>query len=144
VKISRSTNLLMLSCALAGGLMAGTDTNSVADRIQAAASVLTDFRDEGANPAADAAVDPAAAKAKKTRSSKESMAIVTAGAAAGASIGAATKKGTQAIVVGAIVGGIAGLIYDRMTANKDAEAPPATDKAPATDTATQPEPAPAR
>lgn len=143
MKTSRITNLLMLGCVFAGGLMADTETDRIAGRIQAAANLLTDTRAEDPSAAAEPAADQTAVKAKKSRSAKESIAIVTAGAAAGASIGAATKKGTQAIVVGAIAGGIAGLIYDRMTANKDAGTPP-PEEAKQPEAAPQPGPAATR
>jgi len=100
------------------------DVKAVMDTIQSLSGLL-DGLEATANAAApdDSKASAAAgananATATAKRPVKNTIAIITAGAAAGASIGAATKKGTQAIVIGAVAGAAAGLIYDRMTANK--------------------------
>ena len=53
----------------------------------------------------------------KKRSTGKSVMIVAGSAGAGAAIGA-LAGGKKGAAIGAISGGVAGLVYDRMTANK--------------------------
>jgi hypothetical protein len=55
---------------------------------------------------------------RSTRSAGESAAIIGGGAAAGAVVGGIAKGGKGALI-GAAIGGIGGLIYDRVTKDKD-------------------------
>jgi hypothetical protein len=78
------------------------------------------YRDEGVATRARSApvvYDDRGATAPKKRSSLGSAAIIGGGAAAGAAIGAAVGGGKGA-AIGALAGGGAGLVYDRMTKNR--------------------------
>jgi len=61
---------------------------------------------------------PVTAQAPKKRSWQRSAMIVGGGAGAGAAIGA-VSGGKKGAAIGAVSGGIAGLIYDRVTRNKN-------------------------
>ncbi len=90
--------------AAIGAIIAGAE--KTADQSAVAAA-------PGETTAADKTSEPAVAK--KTRSAKNSVILITSGAAAGAALGTTLGKGSKAAMIGAALGGAAGLIYDRMT-----------------------------
>ena len=107
---SGGANPMIDAMGAIGAIIAGAD--KMADEAAAAAPVqaVAESEESAGKPASG---EPVAAK--KTRSAKNSVILITSGAAAGAALGTTLGKGSKAAMIGAALGGAAGLIYDRMT-----------------------------
>lgn len=112
------TKPLIDAMAAIGGLIAGADKPEAAgvETLPDAKSATTTEEPVGEAAAASKSAPNGEPKvAKKPRSAKNSVILITSGAAAGAALGQAMGRNSKSAMIGAALGGAVGLIYDRMT-----------------------------
>lgn len=103
-------NAMIDAMGAIGAIIAGADKMADDAAVAAPVQAVAESEESAGKPANG---EPVAAK--RTRSAKNSVILITSGAAAGAALGTTLGKGSKAAMIGAALGGAAGLIYDRMT-----------------------------